>query len=68
LNKQSSSNESKYLIGMDTINEMGDDEEEIKTATILEQAQAFVRDFERSIIELAPTVKGFLLAQGSLKK
>lgn len=46
------------------------EEEEIEKQAggVLDQAEEFIKDFSSSRIELVPTIKGFLLAQGSLKK
>eukprot|EP00347_Sterkiella_histriomuscorum_P006016 403354389 len=46
------------------------EEEEIENQAggVLDQAEEFIKDFTNSRIELVPTVKGSMLAQGSLKK
>ena len=47
-----------------------DEEEEIEkqAGSTLDLAEGYIKDFEKSVIELVPTVRGELLAQAEKKK
>jgi hypothetical protein len=49
---------------MESINEE-DEEDQLDNflaGSVLDKAEAFIKDFERSFIELVPSVRGYLIA------
>ncbi len=53
---------------LDSIAEEDEESIEKQAGSVLDQAEEYIQDFQTSRIELVSTIKGYLLAQGSLKK